>query len=302
MDLVGVFRAVAIAAAEAHAAVVIGLVGVDERAVPWIVGVRRREQRVPPLVGQDEAEDVEVRVDGRIVDNIQAVGRRAGSGECGVAAGGVCLDVELHGRAVQLGRNGAGISAVARRPVPLEKVSPHLIRAVIAAEDARFFEHHGVDWDAVKEAREHNRRQAGRRRPRIRGASTITQQLPQNLFLSPERSLLRKGREAAIAMTMDLVLPKSVVLEHYLSAIEWGERVYGCEAAARATFGVPASRLSPSQAATLAAMIPNPVWYRRHPDRLSKRAARIALRVARERPSLEPLEDEDDEEAAFFAR
>ncbi|KAA0251895.1 MAG: monofunctional biosynthetic peptidoglycan transglycosylase [Acidobacteria bacterium] len=192
--------------------------------------------------------------------------------------------------------------AVDRRPVPLEKVSPHLIRAVIAAEDARFFEHHGVDWDAVKEAREHNRRQAGRRRPRIRGASTITQQLAKNLFLSPERSLLRKGREAAIAMTMDLVLPKSVVLEHYLSAIEWGERVYGCEAAARATFGVPASRLSPSQAATLAAMIPNPVWYRRHPDRLSKRAARIALRVARERPSLEPLEDEDDEEAAFFAR
>ena len=207
----------------------------------------------------------------------------------------------LEARRARLASEGKP-AAIDRRPVPLEKVSPNLVRAVLAAEDAAFFDHHGIDWEAVKKARAHNRRQASALRPRIRGASTITQQLAKNLFLSPERSLVRKGREAAIAVTMDLVLPKSVILEHYLSSIEWGERVYGCEAAARSTFGVPASRLTPWQAAKLAAMIPNPVWYRRHPDRLARRTARIAARVARDRPSLEALEEEDDDEAAFLAR
>ena len=180
-----------------------------------------------------------------------------------------------------------------RRPVPLASVSENLVRAVLAAEDARFLSHAGIDWEAVQEARRFNRRQATRRRPKVRGASTITQQLAKNLFLSPERSLWRKGREAAIALALELVLPKQKILEHYLSAIEWGERTYGCEAAARTTFGVSAGRLTPSQAATLAAMIPNPVWYRAHPERLQRRAQRIAFRAARERPDLDLLEDDD---------
>jgi monofunctional biosynthetic peptidoglycan transglycosylase len=169
--------------------------------------------------------------------------------------------------------------SIDRRPVPLSAVSPHLVRAVVEAEDARFREHHGIDWKAVAEAREYNRRQAKRPRPRLHGASTLTQQLAKNLYLTPERSLLRKGREAAIAVALELLLPKEKILEHYLSAIEWGERTFGCEAAARSLFGVPASRLSPTQAATLAAMIPNPSWYRAHPDRLARRAARIAART-----------------------
>ncbi len=194
-------------------------------------------------------------------------------------------------------------ATIDRRPVPLSAVSPHLVQAVLEAEDARFREHHGIDWTAVAQAREYNRRQAKGRRPRVHGASTLTQQLAKNLFLSPERSFLRKGREAAIAVALELVLPKERILEHYLSAIEWGERTYGCEAASRSLFGIPASRLSPAQAATLAAMIPNPVWYRAHPDRLARRAARIAARVragtARgDRPGAAPgREAADDDEA-----
>jgi monofunctional biosynthetic peptidoglycan transglycosylase len=165
-----------------------------------------------------------------------------------------------------------------RRPVPLEKVSPHLVTAVLVAEDARFFEHHGIDWDAVKTARARNRR-FPKRRPV--GASTITQQLAKNLWLSPERSWLRKGREAAIALTMELLLPKRTILAHYLSGIEWGERVYGCEAAARRYFGVPASALTRPQAAWLAAMIPAPRLFLRNPGRHERRSARILSRMAR---------------------
>lgn len=183
--------------------------------------------------------------------------------------------------------------AIKRTPVALSSVSPNLVRAVLAAEDARFFEHHGIDWKAVGEARDYNRRHSRERRPRIRGASTVTQQLAKNLWLSPTRSMFRKAREAAIAVTMEALVPKEKILEHYLSAVEWGERTYGCEAAARSAFGVPASSLSPSQAATLAAMIPNPRWYRAHPERLARRAARIAARVPF--PAGPPPDDEADE-------
>lgn len=165
-----------------------------------------------------------------------------------------------------------------RRPVPLEKVSPHLVTAVLVSEDARFFEHHGIDWDAVKSARTRNRRYP-KRRPL--GASTITQQLAKNLWLSSDRSWLRKGREAAIALTLELLLPKRLILAHYLSGIEWGERVYGCEAAARKYFGVPASALTRSQSAWLAAMIPGPRLFLRSPGRHERRAARILSRMAR---------------------
>lgn len=178
-----------------------------------------------------------------------------------------------------------------RRPVPLGGVSPHLVTAVLVAEDGRFFEHHGIDWEAVKAAHTRNRR-LPKRRPV--GASTITQQLAKNLYLSPSRSWLRKGREAAIALTMELVLPKRTILEHYLSGIEWGERVWGCEAAARRYFGRPASALTREQAAWLAAMIPGPRLFLARPERHQRRAARILARMRRagiDRPLL--LEDDD---------
>ncbi len=185
--------------------------------------------------------------------------------------------------------------AIDRRPVPLAEVSPELVKAVIAAEDARFLEHHGIDWEAVAAAREHNRREAGKKRPRLHGASTLTQQLAKNLYLSPERSLVRKAREAAIAYALEALLTKQRILEHYLSAIEWGERVYGCEAAARTYFGIPASRLNAGQAAWLAAMIPSPRRYLADPARHQRRAARIA-RFARQAGPLPPgaLPEDDD--------
>lgn len=182
-----------------------------------------------------------------------------------------------------------------RRPVPLSKVSPHLVTAVLVAEDARFFEHHGIDWGAVKAARERNRR-FPKRRPV--GASTITQQLARNLFLTPERSWVRKGREAAIAVTMELLLPKRTILEHYLSAIEWGERTYGCEAAARRYFRAPAASLGRSQAAWLAAMVPGPRLFLRSPGRHERRTARVLARMGRAgdfRPLL--LEEAGDDDA-----
>ena len=179
-----------------------------------------------------------------------------------------------------------------RRPVPLERVSPNLVRAVIAAEDARFFDHHGIDWEAIRWARQRNRRYP--HRPPL-GASTITQQLAKNLFLSPERSLARKVREAAIALALEAFLPKRRILELYLSSIEWGDRVYGCEAAARRTFGVPAAALSRSQAAWLAAMIPGPRLYLAHPGRLARRAARIERRLAAGASSTPVLDAADDD-------
>jgi monofunctional biosynthetic peptidoglycan transglycosylase len=169
--------------------------------------------------------------------------------------------------------------AIDRRPVSLRAVSPALVRAVVVAEDARFWQHHGIDWTAVREAAAWNRT-TGRRKGRWRhGASTITQQLVKNLWLSGGWNWWRKGREAAIALALDALVPKEKILEHYLSAVEWGERVWGAEAAARTYFGVPASRLDERQAAWLAAMIPNPAYYLRHPDRHARRAALIEKRA-----------------------
>lgn len=192
-----------------------------------------------------------------------------------------------HERLLSEGRS----ARIDRRPVPLEEVSANLVTAVLVAEDARFFEHHGLDLGAIRAARERNRRYP-KRRPI--GASTLTQQLAKNLWLSSRRSWLRKGREAAIALSMELLLPKRTILEHYLSAIEWGERVYGCEAAARKYFGVPASALTRSQAAWLAAMIPGPRVYLRSPARHQRRAQRILARMARA-GDLRPLLDEDSD-------
>ncbi|HQQ76875.1 MAG TPA: monofunctional biosynthetic peptidoglycan transglycosylase [Thermoanaerobaculia bacterium] len=163
----------------------------------------------------------------------------------------------IRARQERLRREGKSDS-IDRRPVPLSQISPALVAAVVAAEDARFFEHHGIDWIAVAEARAYNRRHAKDRRPRVHGASTITQQLAKNLWLSGERTWWRKAREASIALVLDACVPKKRILEVYLSAIEWGERTWGCEAAARSLFQVPASRLNAQQAAAMAAMIPSP--------------------------------------------
>lgn len=161
--------------------------------------------------------------------------------------------------------------------VPYEKISRHLKRAVVAAEDARFVEHAGFDWEAIAKAREKNEKR-GRV---VYGGSTITQQLAKNLFLSPDRSYLRKGQEAAIAVMMEALLPKRRILELYLNVIEWGNGVFGAEAAARRYFGVSAAQLSDEQAARLAAMIPSPRRFERNPgsEYLDGRVATILARM-----------------------
>lgn len=169
--------------------------------------------------------------------------------------------------------------AIDRRPVPLGQVAPALIQAVLAAEDSRFFDHHGIDWEAVSSARQWNAAHARSRRRRLHGASTLTQQLAKNLWLSGDRTWWRKGREAVLASALDLLVPKARILEIYLSAIELGETTYGCEAASRAIFGVSASRLSAQQAARLAALIPRPTWYRAHEAAWERRAELIAQRM-----------------------
>ena len=143
--------------------------------------------------------------------------------------------------------------------VGYERISPHLKRAVIAAEDAKFLSHEGFDWEAIQKAIEKNER-----RGRVMaGASTISQQLAKNLFLSGQRSWVRKGEEAVITWMLESAMSKRRILEIYLNVAEWGEDVFGAEAAARHHFGVPAAALSARQAAWLAAILPSPQRYTR---------------------------------------
>ena len=141
--------------------------------------------------------------------------------------------------------------------VPYDRISVHLRRAVVAAEDARFVEHDGFDWDMIQQALQRNERE-GRI---VTGASTISQQLAKNLFLSGERSWLRKGQEAVITWMLESTLSKRRILELYLNFAEWGEGVFGAQAAARYHFGVDAAALSASQAAFLAVILPSPRRY-----------------------------------------
>ena len=149
-----------------------------------------------------------------------------------------------------------------QRWVPYEQISAHLKRAVIAAEDQRFLDHEGFDVEAIQEAFEKNVR-GGRIR---HGASTISQQLARNLFLSPRRTYLRKAQEAVITMMIEQVLSKRRILEIYLNVIEWGDGIYGAEAAAQHYYGETAADLEPEEAARLAAMIPSPRFYTRDPS------------------------------------
>lgn len=159
------------------------------------------------------------------------------------------------------------------RWVPYERISPWLARAVVAAEDARFMEHNGFDWEALGKVLEQNVEAGGI----VRGGSTITQQLAKNLFLSPTRSYLRKAQEAVIAVMLEAVLSKRRILELYLNLIEWGDRSFGAEAAARLYHDESAAALDRWQAALLAARIPRPRYYdgRGVTDYLYRRASDI---------------------------
>jgi monofunctional glycosyltransferase len=141
-----------------------------------------------------------------------------------------------------------------------ERISIHLKRAIIVAEDAKFIDHEGFDWEGIQRAIDRNQR----RGKLVAGGSTITQQLAKNLFLSGQRSLLRKGQEAILAAMLEATMDKRRIFEIYLNVAEWGETVFGAEAAAGYYFGVSAASLGPDQAARLAAMLPRPRYYDRN--------------------------------------
>jgi monofunctional biosynthetic peptidoglycan transglycosylase len=171
--------------------------------------------------------------------------------------------------------------------VDLDEVSPALLRSVVAAEDARFFTHHGVDFTELERARAYNERQRGKR---LRGASTITMQCARSTFLWTGRTWARKGLEVYFTALLELLWSKRRILEVYVNVVEWGDGVYGVEAAAQRAFGVPASRLTAHQAALLAAVLPGPQrWSAAAPTTyLRGRAARIAARARQ--VDLRPLE------------
>ncbi len=157
--------------------------------------------------------------------------------------------------------------------VPLERISPNLQHAAVAAEDTRFYQHHGIDFQELNKVVEDDLDEG----KLGRGGSTITQQLVKNLFLTTGRSLVRKGIEFTLAPLADRIVGKQRTLELYLNVVEWGPGVYGAEAAARYHYGVPASRLSRDQAARLAALLPAPLT--RKPGRMDHYSAVIENRM-----------------------
>lgn len=168
--------------------------------------------------------------------------------------------------------------------VDYDRISVHLKRAVLAAEDDRFTLHDGIDWEAVNDAWERNARARARNQSqsaRIFGGSTITQQLAKNLLLSGERSFLRKGQELVLALMLEALLDKRRILEIYLNHAEWGEGIFGAEAASQRYFNKPSSQLDSDEAARLAVMLPRPRYYERNPDSayLADRAFLISVRL-----------------------
>lgn len=169
----------------------------------------------------------------------------------------------------------AGTSyTVESTPVPTSAISDHLEHAVVAAEDARFYSHPGIDWIAIGEAVEDNLE----RGTAWRGGSTITQQLVKNLFMTTHSTLLRKALEVPLAYAADLMLSKARILELYLNVVEWGPGVFGAEAAAQYHYGVSAAALSRYRAAGLAACLPNP--RERTPRRMTRYTHQILVRMA----------------------
>jgi monofunctional biosynthetic peptidoglycan transglycosylase len=186
--------------------------------------------------------------------------------------------------------------------VPLSRVSRHLVHAVLSSEDQKFFGHQGVDWDAIEKAAQEDRKQ-GRF---TRGGSTITQQLAKNLYFTTHKSVVRKLRELIVARWLEDDLTKRRILELYLNVIEWGDGVYGAEAAAQRYFGKPASALDADEAAGLAAMIPNPrrINPRVDPGRFARGQRRVIWLMAHagylsrsglgaEPPPPEPVEEDE---------
>ncbi|MBS1159455.1 MAG: Monofunctional biosynthetic peptidoglycan transglycosylase [Proteobacteria bacterium] len=144
--------------------------------------------------------------------------------------------------------------------VPYGRISVHLKRALVAAEDANFVDHEGFDWDGIQKAMAKNQKK-GRF---VAGGSTISQQLAKNLFLTPSKSYLRKAEEAVITLMLENLWSKERIFEVYLNVIEWGNGVFGAEAAARHYYNISAAQLGPEQAARLAGMVPNPRYYDRN--------------------------------------
>ena len=176
--------------------------------------------------------------------------------------------------------------------VDYAQISDPLKRAVIASEDSDFAYHGGVEWDAIEKAWQRNakaqtqavqRSRSGKiRPPKIVGGSTITQQLAKNLFLSGERNFLRKGQEFVLTVALELLLPKQRILEIYLNSVEWGEGIFGAEAAAQHYFQKPAAKLSNYEAARLAVMLPRPKYFENafNSSYLNTRAQTIMARMA----------------------
>ena len=189
----------------------------------------------------------------------------------------------------------------AQQWVDYERISVHLKRAVIASEDAAFTEHAGVDWESIEKAWERNQRAQARAErlaeraaskataagtartaePKVIGGSTITQQLAKNLFLSGERTVLRKGQEFVLTMMLETLLSKRRILEIYLNDVEWGEGVFGAQAAARHYYRADAAQLGPAQAARLAVMLPAPKRFEKRPGSayVSGRTSTIVARM-----------------------
>ena len=165
--------------------------------------------------------------------------------------------------------------------VEYNAISVNLKRAIIAAEDDKFIDHEGFDWDGIQRAMEKNQKKGAV----VAGGSTISQQLAKNLFLSGERTWMRKGEEALITAMLEASMDKRRIFEIYMNVVEWGEGVFGAEAAARHYFGIPASRLEPEQAARLAAMLPRPRFFQRNPgsNYLAEYSATILSRMPRAR-------------------
>ncbi len=180
--------------------------------------------------------------------------------------------------------------------MPYAQISDHLKRAVIASEDGSFVNHEGVDWEALEKAWEKNSKAEARTQnlaarapprapahpPKVVGGSTITQQLAKNLFLSGERTLLRKGQEFVLTLLLEALLSKQRILEIYLNSVEWGDGVFGAEAAAQHYFRKPAARLGSYEAARLAVMLPRPKYFETRPSSgyLASRAATIQARMS----------------------
>ncbi|MDR6859366.1 monofunctional biosynthetic peptidoglycan transglycosylase [Variovorax guangxiensis] len=199
----------------------------------------------------------------------------------------------------QRGHAGAergGLQEWKQEWVPYSQIADSLKRAVIASEDSEFIYHNGVEWEAVERARQRNERaeqiaarraaqmRARGKEPRpiqLRGGSTITQQLAKNLLLSGERTLLRKGQELLLSVALELLLDKQRILEIYLNSVEWGEGIFGAEAAAQHYFKKPASRLGAHEAARLAVMLPSPRFFERRSGSayLAGRTATIVARM-----------------------